>query len=51
MAAVNRKTAKRLLETAEKQLGRELTFGEFAKLLKGDCSVLSKKNRSQEVKE
>jgi hypothetical protein len=48
MAAINRKSAKRLLETVEKQLGRPLTFKEFGRLLQGDCSVLSKK---KEVKE
>lgn len=48
MAAVNRKSAKRLLQTSEKQLGRPLTFQEFARLLQGDCSVLSTK---KEVKE
>lgn len=47
MAAVNRKTAKRLLQTAEKQLGRPLTFQEFSRLLQGDCSVRSKKNRDE----
>jgi len=50
MAAVNRKTAKRLLETSEKQLGRPLTYQEFARLLKGDCSVLSTKNSIKEYK-
>ena len=49
MAAVNRKSAKKLIETGEKQLGRPLTVKEFARLLRGDCSVLSKKNK--EVKE
>jgi hypothetical protein len=49
MAAVNRKSAKRLIETAEKQLGRPLTYKEFGRLLQGDSSVLSKKNR-EEVK-
>ena len=48
MAAINRKSAKRLLQTSEKQLGRPLTFQEFARLLRGDCSVLSTK---KEVKE
>ena len=47
MAAVNRKTAKRLIETAEKQLGRALTYKEFGRLLRGDSSVLSKKNKEE----
>ena len=49
MAAVNRKSAKKLIETCEKQLGTPLTVREFASLLRGDSSVLSKKNK--EVKE
>lgn len=52
MANVNRKSAKRLLAAAEKQLGRPLTYQEFGRLLQGDSSVLSKKNRkTDEVKE
>jgi hypothetical protein len=47
MAAVNRRSAKRLLETVEKQLGRPVTFSEFSKLIQGDNSVLSKKNRKE----
>jgi hypothetical protein len=47
MAAVNRKSAKRLLETVEKQIGRTLTIGEFSRLLQGDNTVLSKKNREE----
>jgi hypothetical protein len=43
MAAVNRKTAKRLLETVERQLGRKITVKEFGRLLQGDNSVLSQK--------
>jgi hypothetical protein len=51
MAAVNRKTAKKLIETIEKQLGRPITFREFSRLIQGDNSVLSKKNREDGVKE
>ena len=51
MAAINRRSAKRLIETCEKQLGRPLTFREFARLLQGDNSVLSKKTKTDGVKE
>jgi len=50
MAVINRKTTKSLIKTAEKQLGRSVTTRELARLLQGDNSVLSKKNR-EEVKE
>lgn len=45
MAASNRKTVKKLLETVEKQLGRPVTLRELSRLLQGDNSVLSKKGK------
>jgi len=47
MAAINRRSAKRLILTVERQLGRPLTFREFARLLQGDNTVLSKKNKEE----
>jgi len=51
MASVNRKTAKRLLETVERQLGRPVTLWELSRLMQGDNSVLSKKNREKSEKQ
>jgi hypothetical protein len=45
MAAVNRKTAKNLLKTVERQLGRPITVQEFGRLLQGDNTVLSDKKK------
>jgi hypothetical protein len=50
MAAVNRKSAKRLIVTVERQLGRPLTFREFARLLQGDNTVISKKSLKEGTK-
>ena len=48
MAAVNRRSAKKLIETVEKQLGRPITVNELSRLLQGDNTVLSKKNEDKE---
>ena len=48
MAMVNSKTVKRLMAEATKALGREPTLRELYRLLSGDTSVLSKKEKKDE---
>lgn len=45
MAMVNSKSIKKLLVTIRRQLGREITSQELGRLIQGDCSVLSRKNK------
>ena len=47
MAAINAKTVKRLLDTVNKQLKRELSMNELSRLLKGDNTILSQKKEEE----